>query len=675
MPSIKYAKILEDQPCVLFHPQSIAIALAYFSIGFTTAFIYNPLNVYLVKGLDADPQVQNAIRILRTLPWSLKLVYGFISDAFPIFGLHRKPYLVIGALLNSVAFFVYSASGANDFVFLGICVLIGKIGLIMMDVMVDTMVVERSRYEQTERRGQLQASCQATRYAGSLMGAIAGTLLYNKVEWGWGLTFHEVSFVIGFVPFALVMPWLMQLKEQYQGVTANESPPPTCSPLELSSSLSLSPMDSNSNSRDYRDFTPSPYPSPSPVIDVVVVGEGKDRDSTPVPYGYQSSAAAAAAQLQVPVPQQLQSSSLSCQSYQSHRPYRERLYSPILVSPLTLHGTTSTQSQSQSHHVHIQQHPHVVHLELADADLTYVTQDLSPETGIDRPRPLLTDPDAVPVPQPEGPLVVVVADDGVMTVRDHLRQIWLTAQLNTVWKPMAFIYFFNVLQIPNVAWLSYLQLTLDFKPFALGVIGTMGSFMLIIGVLAYKKIFFKSSWRSIFITTALLTTVFNLLQLTLIFQINIKYLHLSNYLFCFGDDVITQFIRGINLLPVCVMCMRLCPDGSEGTAYAMLTTFENVASLSASALGNHLAKIWDVSNSALRAKNVDGLWRLTVLVSVLSILPISLVRLLPRNAQHQDERDIKKKRSKICGVIFLSVLFGNVLWNVVAAIGSLMEAY
>ena len=93
-----------------------------------TSFLYNPLNVYLVKGLDADPQVQNAIRMLRTLPWSLKLLYRFISDAFPIFGMKRKPYLFIGATLNLIAFCTYSLTGMNNFVFLGICIVIGKIG-------------------------------------------------------------------------------------------------------------------------------------------------------------------------------------------------------------------------------------------------------------------------------------------------------------------------------------------------------------------------------------------------------------------------------------------------------------------------------------------------------------------------------------------------------------------
>ncbi len=82
------------------------------------------------------------------------------------------------------------------------------------------------------------------------------------------------------------------------------------------------------------------------------------------------------------------------------------------------------------------------------------------------------------------------------------------------------------------------------------------------------------------------------MQLVLIFQINTKYLHLNNYFFSLGDDVITAYISGIQFLPVCIMYQRLCPEGSEGASYAMLTTFGNIALVCASNLGNMAAEIW-----------------------------------------------------------------------------------
>jgi hypothetical protein len=124
-------------PILSFFPFS----QSYFSVGFTNSFILTPLSIYLVKTLDAEPQMQTTIAILSTLPWSLKLVFGFLSDLVPIFGLHRKPYLTLGAIIYSLASFYYAHSEVDEVIFLAICIFVSTLGMIMLDVMADTMVI------------------------------------------------------------------------------------------------------------------------------------------------------------------------------------------------------------------------------------------------------------------------------------------------------------------------------------------------------------------------------------------------------------------------------------------------------------------------------------------------------------------------------------------------------
>jgi sugar phosphate permease len=109
------------------------------------SFVTTPMNVYMVNVLNAEPAMQTTIGILQTLPWSLKLLFGFISDAVPIFGLHRKPYLTMGAVLYSFAFILYAAAGRDSILLLAACLFVGTLGLITMDVMCDTMVRTRLR--------------------------------------------------------------------------------------------------------------------------------------------------------------------------------------------------------------------------------------------------------------------------------------------------------------------------------------------------------------------------------------------------------------------------------------------------------------------------------------------------------------------------------------------------
>jgi hypothetical protein len=104
----------------------------------------------------------------------------------------------------------------------------------------------------------------------------------------------------------------------------------------------------------------------------------------------------------------------------------------------------------------------------------------------------------------------------------------------------------------------------------------------------------------------------------------------------------------------------------------MLTTFGNIALVCASNLGNLLSDVWDVRNDTLRAGNVSGLWKLSLLTSALAMLPILWLHLLPNNAEEQEELAKSKERSRPAGIVFLVVLFGSLTWTSVSAIMRVM---
>jgi MFS family permease len=81
------------------------------------------------------------------MQWSLKLCFGFLSDTLPIAGMRRKPYFAIGTLLFSIAYISYGVIGVHNVVLLAVTTFVGTIGMIMFDVMADTMCVERSKFE------------------------------------------------------------------------------------------------------------------------------------------------------------------------------------------------------------------------------------------------------------------------------------------------------------------------------------------------------------------------------------------------------------------------------------------------------------------------------------------------------------------------------------------------
>jgi len=57
------------------------------------------------------------------------------------------------------------------------------------------------------------------------------------------------------------------------------------------------------------------------------------------------------------------------------------------------------------------------------------------------------------------------------------------------------------------------------------------------------------------------------------------------------------------------MYSGMCPDGSEGASYAMLTTLSNMGGTVAADVSTLLAGIWNVSDSAIEKGRYTGMWK------------------------------------------------------------------
>ena len=81
----------------------------------------------------------------------------------------------------------------------------------------------------------------------------------------------------------------------------------------------------------------------------------------------------------------------------------------------------------------------------------------------------------------------------------------------------------------------------------------------------------------------------------------------------------------------------------------------------------------DVSNESMRNNHVGGLWRLNLLTSILSLLPLALLPLLPGDEIEQENLSRNKERSRLGGAVFLTVLFSSLFWSFSSAIYRLIE--
>lgn len=58
----------------------------------------------------------------------------------------------------------------------------------------------------------------------------------------------------------------------------------------------------------------------------------------------------------------------------------------------------------------------------------------------------------------------------------------------------------------------------------------VGSIMTFAGIVAYKYVFFRVSWRSIYIWSTILVTVFGMMQLVLIAQVRFAFIFINSFM-------------------------------------------------------------------------------------------------------------------------------------------------
>jgi hypothetical protein len=209
------------------------------------------------------------------------------------------------------------------------------------------------------------------------------------------------------------------------------------------------------------------------------------------------------------------------------------------------------------------------------------------------------------------------------------------------------------MQLSNGAWMNFLVEGLEFTAWNLGLIAIMGSIMSCLGVYVYKEHFFGSNWRIVYIWCTSLAWIFGLGQLILIFGLN-EQIGIPNLLFGMGDDVLEEFFMAVQFLPMCIMYLSLCPEGSEGSTYALLTTWSNLAGSVAYDISTVLTEFVDVSAATIEYGDYSGIWKLTLIASIASPIPLLLLGLIPKNKEDQKLLQKDKYRDFWAGVLFLT---------------------
>lgn len=162
----------------------LGLAAGTFSSMFSYQCLIGVLQPLMSTQLALSTQQNVSVQRLIEMPMALSFLFGLLSDCYPIMGLRRKGYMIVGLVLNGASVFVIaglsahfesleSNSDPNDaLVVLAILMAaLASIGCIITYLCVHTRVIELSQRESLASRGSIQATYLIFRRVVSLLAA------------------------------------------------------------------------------------------------------------------------------------------------------------------------------------------------------------------------------------------------------------------------------------------------------------------------------------------------------------------------------------------------------------------------------------------------------------------------------------------------------------------------
>ena len=114
---------------------------------------------------------------IAATPWFFKIIYGAISDAFPIRNLRRKPYLVMYPALSSLGWLLLSFVPSSP-AWLVLAMGVSNFGLAATDVITDGFVVDHSDSQTAQ---VYQSISWGSRSLGALVSGVTGGWMATRL--------------------------------------------------------------------------------------------------------------------------------------------------------------------------------------------------------------------------------------------------------------------------------------------------------------------------------------------------------------------------------------------------------------------------------------------------------------------------------------------------------------
>lgn len=516
-------------------PFLLLIYLIYWTQGFRS-FAWLAVSYHLKDELKLSPSASQFLVSIAFFPWSVKPIYGILSDCVPIRGRRRLPYLNIASILSLVPWLFLGVvePARNSYVLLTIFLTLQNLGSAMADVVVDAMVAEAAKQERARFVGDLQSLSWLAMAIGGIFGSLVGGIALSDLR-------IDVVFLI-FSIFPMIQLFACGL--------VDENPSSSSGTIEVSVKVSdeKQGVETLIDKREEPQENVEKWASqPSQQVITDVSAEENLRDDE------------------------------DWVKIQKEKP------GDIVEES----NKGMIDGISMNEEVHVSEDKHSL-LKLHTAEATRRRKDTRISKGDEK------------FPEVQSDIIDSKGStrkSWFVSVKSTIRTLIEAVRQPVILRPMLWFFLAQV-TIPNISTVLFYYQT-DFLHLDASFLGTArvvswGGLML--GTFIYNRFLKRVQLRKIFLGTHIALSILNLIDNILVLRLNSS-LGISDKAFVLCTSALADAVNQFKLMPFLVLSGRLCPPGIEGTLFALFMSINNFGSTVSSFFGAAVASVLNLSSN------------------------------------------------------------------------------
>lgn len=517
-------------------PFLLLIYLIYWTQGFRS-FAWLAVSYHLKDELKLSPSASQFLVSIAFFPWSVKPIYGILSDCVPIRGRRRLPYLNIASILSLVPWLFLGVvePARNSYVLLTIFLTLQNLGSAMADVVVDAMVAEAAKQERARFVGDLQSLSWLAMAIGGIFGSLVG-----------GIALSDLRIDVVFLIFS-IFPTI----QLFACGLVDENPSSSSGTIEVSVKVS----DEKQGVETLIDKREEPQenvekwasqPSQQVITDVSAEENLRDDEDW--------------VKIQKEKPGDIVEES------------NKGMIDGISMNEAEVHVSEDKHSLLKLHTAEATRRRKDTRTSKGDEKFPDVQSDIIDSKGSTR-------------------------KSWFVSVKSTIRTLIEAVRQPVILRPMLWFFLAQV-TIPNISTVLFYYQT-DFLHLDASFLGTArvvswGGLML--GTFIYNRFLKRVQLRKIFLGTHIALSVLNLIDNILVLRLNSS-LGISDKAFVLCTSALADAVNQFKLMPFLVLSGRLCPPGIEGTLFALFMSINNFGSTVSSFFGAAVASVLNLSSN------------------------------------------------------------------------------